>query len=104
MSDVASVMDDKGAATTVKVRPPEGAVIGTAPVYTVSDPVHRHRRSATGVLHHHYRLHTFTLQQVLVLLRRCGRSIVNLQAEMVRFIGLSIKISASFSCWNRWNN
>lgn len=41
MSDVASVMDDKGAVTTFQARPPESAVLGTTPVQTVSDPVHR---------------------------------------------------------------
>lgn len=98
MSDVASVMDDKGAVTTLQARPPESAVLGTTPVQTVSDPVHRHRRGTSCILHHHFRLCTFSLQQVLVLIRRCGRSIVDLQAEMVRFIALSIKFSTLFSC------
>lgn len=91
MSDVASVMDDKGAVTTLQARPPESSVLGTTPVQTVSDPVHRHRCGASCILHHHFRLCTFSLRQVLILIRRCGRSIVDLQAEMVRFIALSIK-------------
>lgn len=96
MSDVASVMDDKGAVTTLQARPPDSAVLGTTPVQTVSDPVHRHRRGASCILHHNFRL--FSLHQVLILIRWCGRSIVDLQAEMVRFIALSIKFSTLLSC------